>query len=130
MSTIITFYTAANDDAAEDDGPGRDAVEFRDFDVFASLEEWESLLLDRTGDAIAGPEQVNDEESPLILGFLPKLTAALARADAATLRDLTARWIAARAADGETLDPSLARKILGAVTTLARSRRRLYCQVA
>jgi hypothetical protein len=130
VSTIITFYTAADDDAAEDPGPGRDAVRFGDFDVFASLEEWESLLLDRSGDQVAGPEQVNDEESPIILGFLPKLTKALAAASPAALGDVTRQWLAARARDGESLDPALARDILGAVAALARSRRKVYCQVA
>ncbi|WP_436530502.1 hypothetical protein [Actinoplanes sp. HUAS TT8] len=130
MSTIITFYTAANDDAAEDQGPGRDKAEFGNFDVFASLEEWESLLLDRSLDDIDGPEQVNDEESPIILSFLPALTKALAATDPAGLADITRRWVAARAKDGETLDPAQARKILDAVAGLARSRRKLYCQVA
>ncbi|MFI1988873.1 hypothetical protein [Actinoplanes sp. NPDC020271] len=130
MSTIITFYTAADDAAAEDQGPGRDKVVFGNFDVFASLEEWESLLLDRSMDDVDGPEQVNDEESPIILGFLPRLTKALAAANPAALADLTRRWVAARAQDGETLDPAQARKIIDAVAALARSRRKLYCQVA
>ncbi|BCY12256.1 hypothetical protein [Actinoplanes sp. L3-i22] len=130
MSTIITFYTAADDDAAEEPGPGRDAVRFEGFDVFASLEEWESLLLDRSGDEVDGPEQVNDEVSPIILAFLPRLAKALAAANPAALGDLTRRWVAARAKDGETLDPALARRVLDAVAALARSRRKLYCQVA
>lgn len=130
MSTIITFYTAADDDAAEDPGPGRDQAEFGNFDVFASLEEWESLLLDRPFDAVAGPEQVNDEESPIILAFLPKLTKALAAANPATLGDLTRRWVDSRKKDGETLDPAQARRIVDAVAALARSRRKVYCQVA
>ncbi|GAA2846724.1 hypothetical protein Acy02nite_04390 [Actinoplanes cyaneus] len=130
MSTIITFYTAANDDAAEDQGPGRDKVVLGNFDVFASLEEWESLLLDRSIDDVDGPEQVNDEESPIILGFLPALTKALAAANPATLADLTQRWVTARKQDGETLDPAQARTIVDAVAALARSRRKLYCQVA
>ncbi|GLW27924.1 hypothetical protein [Actinoplanes regularis] len=129
MSTIITFYTAANDDAAER-GPGKDSVGFGDFDVFASLEEWESFLLDRPLDDVDGPEQVNDEESPLILGFLPKLTNALARADAATLAGVATKWVAARAADGEKVDPAQARRILTDLAALARSRRPLYCHVA
>ncbi len=129
MSTIITFYTAANDDAAEDQGPGRDQAGFDNFDVFASLEEWESLLLDRSIDDVDGPEQVNDEVSPIILAFLPALTKALAAANPATLADVTRRWVDLRAQDGETLDPAQARKILDAVAALARSRRKLYCQV-
>lgn len=129
MSANITFYTAANDDAAEDQGPGRDAVRFDGFDVFASLEEWESFLLDRHIDEVDGPEQVNDEVSPIILAFLPRLTKALAAAHPALLADVTKQWVASRAADGESLDPARAREILNAVAALARSRRKLYCQV-
>ncbi|GAA4610237.1 hypothetical protein BJY16_007742 [Actinoplanes octamycinicus] len=129
MSTIITFYTAANDDAAEEPGPGRDAVEYGNFDVFASLEEWESLLLNRSLDDVDGPEQINDDE-PLIFSFLPALTKALAAADRRTLDTVTRKWIAARAEEGEEIDPELARAILTDLAGLARSRRRLYCQVA
>ncbi|GIF03358.1 hypothetical protein [Actinoplanes siamensis] len=126
MSTIIKFYTAPNDDVAEQ-GPGRDAVDFGDFDVFASLEEWESLLLDRPLDDVDGPEQVNDEESPLILALLPALTRALARAD---IDALARSWVAVRSAEGEKIDPAVARRILTGLAGLARSRRPVFCSVS
>ncbi|GAA2689300.1 hypothetical protein [Actinoplanes palleronii] len=129
MSTIISFY-AASDDAAAALGPGDDALEYGNFDIFASLEEWEGLLLGSDLDAVAGAEDLGDEDGPVVLRLSAELTAALAGADAAALADLAERWLALRAADDEDIDPELAEEMLTEVAALARPGTPVYCEVA
>lgn len=127
MSTLITFFVAGDESVAEaavDGGPGDDLLtaEFGNFDVWNSIEEWETLLLG-TGE---GPGVLG--EGPLVLAFPAALTAALAAAD---VGDLSGRWAIEETANGQELEPEIAREIVGEVARLAGSAQRtgagLYC---
>ncbi|MCW3820285.1 hypothetical protein ONA91_38235 [Micromonospora sp. DR5-3] len=141
VSSIIKFFAARDNTIASGvvgSGPGEDfeSATYGNFDVWSTLEEWESLLTDRELEqptAAGGPDVVAGSDSPLVLLVSRDLTEALADADAEALGGLAERWSVLRAEEGEAIDDELARELIGEVAALAadavRSRNSLYCWV-
>lgn len=141
MSSIIDFFVAPDNDVAA--GVSRSALgeavpsaTYGNFDVWSTLEEWESILLNRDLEELitgGGPDIVGGDDSPLVLLVSPDVTKALADADDQTLRETAARWIELRSAEGEVIDDELARELITEIAALSaeavRTRRSLYCRV-
>jgi hypothetical protein len=141
MSSIITFFVARDDAAAAAvavGGPGDDLepARYGNFDVFSTLDEWQSILTDRDLEELAaeaGADVVSGDDEPLVLHVPDALTEALAHADHQSLADAAARWIELRAEEDEEIDEELALDLLGELATLsARAQRAassLYCWI-
>ncbi|GIG88577.1 hypothetical protein [Plantactinospora endophytica] len=142
MSKIITFFVAADHTVAAgvgEGGPGDEfeTAEYGNFDVWSTLEKWESVLTNRSlDDVISDGEQdvvVGDGEGPLVLVASPALTTALAEADDRTLATTAEQWIRLRAEEGETIEEELAHDLVGEVAALSVSAVRaggsVYCWV-
>ncbi|GIF69739.1 hypothetical protein Ais01nite_77740 [Asanoa ishikariensis] len=128
MSSIITFFVAPDHATAAGvakGGPGRDlqVAEYGNFAVWAAIEEWESILLDRDLEEIiaTGGADVltGGEDEPIVLFLPPALTQALASAGDDVLGSTATRWVALRADDGDVIDEELARAMLNDLATLA-----------
>jgi hypothetical protein len=141
MSSIIEFFVAPDDGVAAGvvrGGPGKDLKQatYGNFDVWTTLVEWESILLDRDLDELidtGGPDVVGHDDGTLVLLVPPELTTALADAKGDRLDGLIERWIALRAEDGEDIEDELAHDLLGEMAWLAadaeRTKSSLYCWV-
>jgi hypothetical protein len=140
MSSIIRFFVAPDDEAAEaqvDGGPdaSHESVTFGNFDADLALLEWDSLLTGRSFDdalaASASSVITDEDDGALIVAASVELQQALSRASAAELERVARQWAGDRAAEGEPIDPELATEILGAVGRLARTEeQRLYCWIS
>jgi hypothetical protein len=140
MSSIIRFFVAPDDEAAEaqvDGGPDaeHESVTFGNFDADLALLEWDSLLTGRSFDdalaASASAVIADEDDGAQVVAASLELQAALSRASAAELERVARQWAADRAAEGEPIDPELATEILGAVGRLARTEeQRLYCWIS
>jgi hypothetical protein len=140
MSSIIRFFVAADDEAAEaqvDGGPDADheSVTYGNFDADLALLEWDSLLTGRSFDdvlaASASAVIADEDDGAQVVAASVELQQALSRASAAELDRAARQWAADRAAEGEPIDPELATEILGAVGRLARTEeQRLYCWIS
>jgi hypothetical protein len=127
MSSIITFFVAADDDSAAgvaDGGPGEDlpTAEYGNFDVWTTLAEWESLATGRSLMEIeeaGGADVVSAGDGPIVLLFPAPLTESLAAADRETLARIAQQWIGLRAEEGEVLDDELADALLTEISGLA-----------
>ena len=128
VSSIITFFIAADHAEAAgtvDRGPGAgaDSVTFGNFDVLATLEEWESILTDRDLEELvdAGESEViaGGDDGPTVLAVSGDLVTALAAADDRTLDTAARRWTGLRADEGEPIDDELAAEIVVGVAALA-----------
>jgi hypothetical protein len=141
MSSIIKFFVARDDAAAAAvavDGPPStlEPAEYGNFDVFSTIEEWQSILTDRDLEEViaeGGPDVVSGDDEPIVLLVPPALTTALADADADTLGRAAERWITLRAEEDETIDEELADDLIGELATLSRRARQagssLYCWI-
>lgn len=141
MSSIIKFFVAPDNAAAASvvesgPGPGFESVTYGNFDVWSTLEEWESLLMDRDLDELiagGGPDVVSGDDTPLVLLVPPDLTKALADAGGETLGRTAERWIELRSEEGEAIDDDLAHGLVGEVAALAanaaRTKSSLYCWI-
>ncbi|MEE6259710.1 hypothetical protein [Plantactinospora sonchi] len=141
MSSIIRFFVAPDDAVAAgvaEGGPGADLRQatYGNFDVWLTLEEWESILLNRDLDEVGdagGPDILSGADGPVVLLVPPELTKALAEADDDTLERAVGRWIALRAEEGEDIEDELAHELLGEVAALSadaeRTRGGLYCWI-
>ncbi|MCM0678788.1 hypothetical protein NCC78_29540 [Micromonospora phytophila] len=141
MSSIIKFFVAPDNSAAASVvesglGPGFEAVTYGNFDVWLTLEEWESLLMDRNLDELiagGGPDVVSGDDTALVLLVPSDLTKALADACGETLGRTAERWIELRSEEGEAIDDDLAHELLGEVAALAanaaRTKSSLYCWI-
>lgn len=141
VSSIIKFFVARDNTIARSvvgNGPGEDfeSATYGNFDVWSTLEEWESLLTDRALEqliAAGGPDVVAGNDSPLVLLVSRDLTEALADADAEVLDGMAERWSGLRAEEGEAIDDELAHELIREVAALAAnavgSRNSLYCWV-
>jgi hypothetical protein len=148
MSSIIRFFTAADDAAAAAmlrGGPAgdQDSVEFGNFDPVGMLDDWEAVFLARDADEIAqiaqgghptaggGARSVHVDGVGVLLAVSPDLAAELAEADEARLAEVRPRWIQLLSLDGEELDPELAAQLLAEIAALAaRAKERghgVYC---
>jgi hypothetical protein len=141
MSSIIKFFVARDNRIARsvaEHGPGEDfeSATYGNFDVWSTLEEWESLLTDRDLEqliAAGGPDVVAGNDSPLVLLVSRDLTEALADTDADVLGGMAERWSGLRAEEGEAIDDELAHELIREVAALAANavarRHALYCWV-
>ena len=141
VSSIIEFFVAPDDAAAAgvaESGPGAsfESATYGNFDVWSTLEEWESILTDRSleelvsggGNVVAGGDGI-----PLVLATSRDLTTALADADAHLLSRTAEQWIQLRDEAGETIDSELAQELIREVAALAfdaiRTGSSLYCWI-
>lgn len=141
MSTIIEFFVAPDDEVAAgvvQGGPGEDLkpVTYGNFDVWTSMVEWESILLDKDLDEVletGGPDSVGHDGGALVFLLPPDVTKALAEADAGTLGTMAERWAALRTKEGQDIDIELAREMVGEMASLAvdaeASKGAIYCWV-
>jgi hypothetical protein len=143
VSSIITFFVAADHAEAAGTvesrrGADADSVTFGNFDVLATLDEWESILTNRDLDeliAADGSEVIaGGDDRPLVVAASGDLVTALAAADADALPAAAGRWVELRADEGETIDDELAAEIVVEVASLAvkavRTRGALYCRIS
>ncbi|BBH69042.1 hypothetical protein ACTI_57270 [Actinoplanes sp. OR16] len=129
MSSIITFFVAADDDSAAalaEGGPGEDlpSAGYGNFDVWTALAEWESLATDRSLMEIeeaGGAGVVSEGDDPVVLAFPASLTRALSTSDGPALELLAEQWIALRAEEDEDIDEELANDLLTDIAGLART---------
>jgi len=140
MSSIIKFFVAPDNAVAASvvaSGPGAEfeSATYGNFDVWSTLEEWESLLNNRDLDDVTageGPDVVSGD-APLVLLVPADLVRALADADGEMRSRTTERWIEMRAEDGEPIDAELAHELVGEVAALsasaARTNSSLYCWI-
>ncbi|MEU4688868.1 hypothetical protein [Actinoplanes sp. NPDC023714] len=129
MSSIITFFVAADDDSAaalSEGGPGDDlpSATYGNFDVWTTLAEWESLATDRSLMEIeeaGGADMVSGADEPVVLAFPASLTRALSVADRPALQRLGEQWIELRAEEDEEIEEELAADLLTEIADLART---------
>jgi hypothetical protein len=141
MSSIIEFFVALDDAVAAGvavGGPGADLkpATYGNFDVFSTLDEWQSILTNQDLDELVeqgGADVVSGDDEPLVLRVPPALTRALAQADRETLGNTAERWIALRAEEDEEIDEELAHDILAELAALSAEAERtggsLYCWI-
>jgi hypothetical protein len=139
MSSIIRFFVAPDDEAAAtvvDGGPEGtfESVTYGNFDADLALLEWDSLLTGRAFDdlllASAAGVITDEDDGALIVAASAELQQALASATEADLARIAGRWSDERAAEGDPVDPDLAREILTELGRLAQTpEHRLYCWV-
>lgn len=141
MSSIIKFFVAPDNAAAASvaktgPGSGFESAVYGNFDVWSTLEEWESLLTDRGFDeliASGGPDVVSGDDTPLVLLVPSDLTKALADSGGETLGRTADRWIELRSEEGETIEDDLAHELIGEIAALAtkaaRTKSSLYCWI-
>jgi hypothetical protein len=80
MSSIIKFFVARDDAAAAAvavDGPPStlEPAEYGNFDVFSTIEEWQSILTDRDLEEViaeGGPDVVSGDDEPIVLLVPPR----------------------------------------------------------
>jgi hypothetical protein len=140
MSSIIRFFVAPDDEAAAtvvDGDPENtfESVTYGNFDADLALLEWDSLLTGQAFDdlllASASGVITEEEDGALIVAASAELQEALGSATGAELARVAQLWVDERAAEGETIDPELAREILTELARLARTaEHRLYCRVS
>src|SRR5687767_9923034 len=138
MSSIITFFVAPDDEAAETvvDGDPEgtfESVTYGNFDADLALLEWDSLLTGRAFDdllrASAAGVITDEDDGALIVAASVELQEALTSASPADLARVAQLWAAERAVEGEVVDPELAQEILTELARLARTAdHRLYCR--
>ncbi len=140
----MKFFVAPDDTSAGlalQTGPGRvfESLSFGNFDPEEAVLEWECLLgcgsFEELGDAgepriVAG----QDNDGCVVFAMSPRLSAALADAGHARLRDVAAAWAQLRTEDGEAIDTEIADAIVSDLAGLVSSARRqnqgVYCWVA
>lgn len=140
MSSINSFFVAPDDAAAAtvlDGGPDRtfESVTYGNFDADLALLEWESLLTGHSFadllEASASLDLSGEDDDALMIAVSRQLQDALSRADDAELAATARLWVDERAAEGESIDPELAREILTEVGRLSRTaEQRLYCWIS
>ena len=141
VSSIIEFFVAPDDAAAAgvaEGGPGVsfESATYGNFDVWSTLEEWESILTGRSleelvsggGNVVAGGDGI-----PLVWAIPRDLMTALADADDQLLSGAAEQWIRLRDEEGETIDSELAQELIREVAALAvdaiRTGSSLYCWI-
>ncbi|MFC9269622.1 hypothetical protein ACFTXJ_17840 [Streptomyces zhihengii] len=144
MSTIVKFFMAPNDTSASLDlqsGPGRafESLSFGNFDPEEAVLEWECLLAGGTFEELLEADEPRivagqDNDGPVVFALSPRLSAALADAEYARLRDVAASWTRLRAQDGEVIGTEIAEAIVGDLAALVSSARcqnqSVYCWAA
>ncbi|MFI6347758.1 hypothetical protein [Streptomyces sp. NPDC050560] len=144
MSTIVEFFAAADDASAAlalsaGPQPGSESLSFGNFDPTEAVVEWECLLVGGSPDELVAagePRLVGGEYDGggVVLALSPRLSAALAGAGRAALRDAAAAWSSQRAEYGEVIDGEIAEAILTELADLVSSARGrgegVYCWVA
>lgn len=140
----MKFFVAPDDTSASlalQSGPGRafESLAFGNFDPEEAVLEWECLLAGGSFEELveAGEPRIvagQDSDGCVVFALSPHLSAALADAEHARLRNAAASWIRLRAEDGEVIDTEIADAIVGKLAALVRSARRqnqsVYCWVA
>ncbi|MBB4987145.1 hypothetical protein [Streptomyces nymphaeiformis] len=144
MSITVKFFVAPDDTSASlaiQSGPGRafESLSFGNFDPEEAVLEWECLMVGGSFQELveAGEPRIvagQDNDGCVVFALSPRLSAALADAEHARLRDVAASWIQLRAEDGEVIDTQIADAIVGDLAALVSSARRqnqsVYCWVA
>jgi hypothetical protein len=141
MSSIITFFVAPDHRAAADVAESGLLADFEsatygNFDVLSTLDEWESILTDRSlEELVSGGAAVlaGNDGAALLLVTSRDLARALADADDRMLTRTAERWTELREEEGETIDRELAHELIKVVAALAvgavRTGRFLYCWI-
>lgn len=142
VSSIIEFFVARDDAAAvsvAEIGPSGsfESATYGNFDVWSTLEEWESILTSRSIEELVtsdGPNVVvGGDGFPVVLTVSLDLTRALAAADDHMLSGAAERWVELRDEEGEIIDDELAQEIVKEVAALAvgavRTGKSLYCWI-
>ncbi|MFF5282455.1 hypothetical protein [Streptomyces sp. NPDC013171] len=144
MSITVKFFVAPDDTSASlaiQSGSGRafESLSFGNFDPEEAVLEWECLMVGGSFQELveAGEPRIvagQDNDGCVVFALSPRLSAALADAEHARLRDVAASWIQLRAEDGEVIDTQIADAIVGDLAALVSSARRqnqsVYCWVA
>ncbi|MFE3527069.1 hypothetical protein ACFXOD_36980 [Streptomyces sp. NPDC059161] len=144
MSIIVKFFVAPDDTSASlalQSGPGRafESLSFGNFDPEEAVLEWECLLAGGSFEELVerGEPRIvagQDNDGCVVFALSPRLSAALADAEQARLRDVAASWTLLRAEDGEVIGTEIADAIVGDLAALVSSARRrnqgVYCWVA
>ncbi|OEJ35235.1 hypothetical protein [Streptomyces subrutilus] len=139
MSCIVKFFVAPDDTSASlafRTGPGRafESLSFGNFDLEEAVVEWECLLVGGSfGDLVdAGEPHIiagQDNDGCVVFAISPRLSAALADAGHARLRDVAASWTRQRAEDGEVIDAEIV-GLAALVSSARRQNQGVYCWVA
>ncbi|MFD8593474.1 hypothetical protein ACFV1L_00550 [Kitasatospora sp. NPDC059646] len=144
MSVIVTFFAAPDDASAAaalvaGPEPACDSVDFGSFDPEEAVVQWECLLAGGSAEALADagePRTVAEEDDGgcLVLALSPRLSAALAAAGPAALRDAAVAWSRLLAEDGRAVGEDVAGEILSEVAALAarsgEGGSSVYCWIA
>ncbi|MGW8995022.1 hypothetical protein ACWGRF_34515 [Streptomyces zhihengii] len=144
MSIIVKFFMAPNDTSASlalHSGPGQafESLSFGNFDPEEAVLEWECLLAGGSFEELIEADEPRtvagqDNDGPVVFALSPCLSAALADAEHARLRDVAASWTRLRAQDGEVIGTEIAEAIVGDLAALVSSARRqnqsVYCWAA
>ncbi|MEV6676796.1 hypothetical protein AB0N09_07980 [Streptomyces erythrochromogenes] len=141
---MVKFFGAPDDTSASlalRSGPGQafESVSFGNFDPEEAVLEWECLLAGGSFEQLAEagePRIVAGQGSDecVVFALSPRLSAALADAEPARLRDVASSWTRLRAEEGEVIGTEIADAIVGDLAALVSSARRrnqsVYCWVA
>jgi hypothetical protein len=133
VSSIITFFLAADDEDAAKMPPGQlaggpETVELGNFDPVGMLNDWETAFLARDANEIldggrpmvsGGARVVPLEGSSVLIAVSPDLVTDLAEADEARLAEVRGHWIALESLDDENLDSVTASELLADIAGLA-----------
>lgn len=139
----MDFFAAPDDSAAAsvlETGSVRGfaSLPLGNFDPEEAVVEWESLLTGGSFEELAeaGEPRVvagADHGEHVVFALSPRLSAALAGAEPSRLWEVAVAWAERRAADGEVIDPDVARAIVDDVAALVGEAGRrgegVYCRV-
>lgn len=140
----MRFFAAPDDTSAglallSGPGPTFESLSFGNFDPEEAVVEWECLLAGGSFEELfeAGEPRLvagQDNDGCVVFALSPRLSAALADAGHASLRDVAASWTRLRAEDGEVIGTEIADTIVRDLAALVSSARRqnqgVYCWVA
>ncbi|MFD9427283.1 MULTISPECIES: hypothetical protein [unclassified Streptomyces] len=144
MSVIVEFSAAPDDTSAAlvlQTGPQGvfESLSFGNFDPEEAVVEWERLLAGGNLEELveAGEPRLvagQGDDGCVVFAISPRLSAALAEAEGAELKDAAVARSSQRTEDGDVIDTEIASVILGDLAVLISSARGqgqdVYCWVA
>ncbi|MCX5262296.1 hypothetical protein OOK27_50705 [Streptomyces canus] len=144
VSIIVEFFAAPDDASGArvlQTGPRRafESLSFGNFDPEEAVVEWECLFAGVRFEQLVEADEPRlvagqGDDECVVFAISPRLSAALADAERAELKDAAVAWSFQRAEDGEVIDPEIAEVILSDLAAFVSSARRqgrnVYCWVA